>query len=355
MNLARKRTAALLVGFLLVVTASATYQLTADIVFMTGSIDLTYRGIVLLLVATVSLCAAIAIALWPGAPSAEMDDRAAAAQAGELQRLAREINKQFVEKSEAHIAALEQIRHADRLTTVGHIAAGLAHELGTPLTVTSARAELIATTDLPRNEVVHSAQVIVDQADLMAGIIRQLLDFSRRGVGQRVDLDLREVVSTTLDLIAGIANKAKVEISYQPGDEPVLVYVDKNTMQQALINIVLNGIQAMPNGGHLRVRIESRQVQPPAEVSDTAGPYQCVIVEDDGVGISPDHLPQLFEPFFTTKRIGEGTGLGLPVAHGIVAEHGGFIVVESEEGGGSRFAIMLPRPGTPSVRREAAA
>jgi signal transduction histidine kinase len=355
MNLAHKRTAALLIGFLLVVAASATYQLTQDIVFMSGSIDLTYRGIVLMLVAVASLCAAVAVAFWPGTPPAGADDEAAAAQANELQRLAREINRQAVEKSEAHIAALEQIRHADRLTTVGHLAAGIAHELGTPLSVTSARAELIATTDLPRNEVVHSARVIVEQADRMAGIMRQLLDFSRRGIGRRVDLDLREVVTTTLDLLSGIANKAKVEISYQPGEEPVPVYVDKNSMQQALINIVLNGVQAMPNGGHLRVRIESRQVQPPAGVSDTAGPYQCVIVEDDGVGIPPDHLPQLFEPFFTTKRVGEGTGLGLPVAHGIVAEHGGWIAVESEEGHGSRFAIMLPRPAASSMRREAAA
>jgi signal transduction histidine kinase len=90
-------------------------------------------------------------------------------------------------------------------------------------------------------------------------------------------------------------------------------------------------------------------------VSDAPGTYQCVIVEDDGVGIPPAHLPQLFEPLFTTKRVGEGTGLGLPVAYGIVAEHGGWIAVDSVEGRGSRFSVMLPRPSAAAARREKAA
>jgi signal transduction histidine kinase len=111
----------------------------------------------------------------------------------------------------------------------------------------------------------------------------------------------------------------------------------------------------MPNGGRLRVGVESRRAQLPLRVSDVAGDYQCVVVEDEGVGIPPDHLPQLFEPFFTTKETGEGTGLGLPVAHGIVSEHGGWIAVDSVEGRGSRFSILLPRPSGAQGRKEAAA
>jgi signal transduction histidine kinase len=276
-------------------------------------------------------------------------------QQDDIGELAREINRKLAEESEARLAALEQLRHTDRLATVGHLAAGIAHELGTPLNVTSNRAEMIAERELPRAEVVHSAKVIIEQADRMADIIRQLLDFSRRrGGGRRMDADLREVATSTIDLVSGMATKAGIRIEYDGGAAPVPVFIDKNQMQQALMNIVLNGIQALPNGGRLRVRVESRRMQPPPNVSDTGGHYQCICVEDDGPGIPPNHLRQLFEPFFTTKRVGEGTGLGLPVAHGIVAEHGGWIAVESVEGRGSRFSIMLPR-ATAAVRRRGVA
>jgi signal transduction histidine kinase len=356
MNLARKPAMALMVAILVVLAVSAFLQLPEEVDFGGGTINLTQRGLALMVVTIFAFGGAVATALWPSEPNRPpAKEEVAAPQADELFHLAREINRQVAEENEAHVAAIEQIRQRERLTTVEHLAAGIAHELGTPLSVTSARAELIATTDLPRDEVIHSARVIVEQADRMAGIIRQLLDFSRRGVGRRADVDLREVVATTVGLISGIANKAKVEVVCKAGAEAMPVYVDPNTMQQALTNIALNGIQAMPRGGQLRIRIESRHMQPPPGVSDTPATYQCVIIEDDGVGIPPDHVPQLFEPLFTTKRVGEGTGLGLPVASGIVAEHGGWISVESVEGRGSRFSIMLPRPPAAAGRREVAA
>lgn len=359
MNLARKPTTTLLVAILVVVALSAGLQLIRDEVDMAGgSLNFTARGVVLVLVVVLAAGAAMATLLWPTArqqPPPEQQREPEAVQTDEMARFAREINRQVVAKNEAYVAALEQLRHTDRLTSVGHLAAGLAHELGTPLGVVSGRAELIATTDLPRDELIHSARAIIEQAERMAGIIRQLLDYSRRGVGRRVDIDLREVVGDTVDLLSGIAHKAKVEIVSDIGAETVMVHIDKNTLQQALTNIALNGIQAMPNGGRLRIRIESRHLQPPPGVSDLPGMYQCVIIEDDGVGIPLANLPQLFEPFFTTKSVGEGTGLGLPVAHGIVAEHGGWIDVDSVEGRGSRFSIMLPRRSTASRRREEAA
>lgn len=357
MNPARKPTANLVIAILVVLALSACFQLLREEIDLApGSIGVSHRGVVLALLVVATTAAAAVIAFWPREAiepiaSAEVTP----AQTDEMDRFAREINRRVLEQNEAHVAALEQIRHTDRLTTVGHLAAGIAHELGTPLNVTSGQAELIITGNLDRDGIARSARMIIDQSDRMAGIIRQLLDFSRRGVGRRVDLDLRQVVTTTVELLSLIADKAKVEIICDTGDEPIPAHVDKNTMQQALTNIALNGIQAMPNGGRLRFRMESKLLQPPDGVSDVPAMYQCIIIEDDGVGISSANLPQLFEPFFTTKRVGEGTGLGLPVAYGIVAEHGGWIAVDSVEGQGSRFSIMLPRPSAAAGRREEAA
>ena len=127
-----------------------------------------------------------------------------------------------------------------------------------------------------------------------------------------------------------------------PNDQPVPARVDQNQMQQALTNIVVNGIQAMPNGGRLRVGIGRQLARPPSGHPGPEGEYLCVSFEDEGEGIPADDLPHLFEPFFTTKKVGEGTGLGLALAHDIVRDHGGWIDVESEIGKGSRFSVLLP-------------
>jgi signal transduction histidine kinase len=127
----------------------------------------------------------------------------------------------------------------------------------------------------------------------------------------------------------------------------VFARLDQSQMQQVFANVLMNGIQAMPDGGRLRIAVGVRRACPPAETGGAEGDYLCVTVEDEGRGIAREDLARVFEPFFTTKGIGEGTGLGLAVAHGIVAEHGGWIEVESELGKGSRFSIFLPRPAEP--------
>jgi signal transduction histidine kinase len=124
----------------------------------------------------------------------------------------------------------------------------------------------------------------------------------------------------------------------------VLARVDQGQMLQALSNIVLNGIQAMRDGGHLWVRVGTRHARPPASLGGPEGDYPCVTIEDEGPGMPHEQLDRVFEPFFTTKSEGEGTGLGLPVAKGIVTEHGGWIEVESEVGRGTRFFVLLGPP-----------
>jgi len=265
--------------------------------------------------------------------------------AGEVNAMCERIdaaNRRLAEETEARIDALDQLRHTDRLATVGQLAAGVAHELGSPLSVVSARAELIGASELPRSDVVKNARLIGEQCDRMTAIIQQLLDFSRRRGSALGVTDLRGVLARTSDLLSTAADRARVRLHTEVPDAAVFARVDRNQMQQALANIVLNGIQAMPDGGVLSTRVATAAAQPPAGNGTANGHYARITVEDQGTGIQPDHLERIFEPFFTTKGVGEGTGLGLAVARGIVAEHGGWIEVESTMGRGTRFLIWLP-------------
>ena len=245
-------------------------------------------------------------------------------------------------ETEARIQALEQLRHADRLMTVGKLAAGVAHELGTPLNVIGGHAQLILDA-YPLPSAAHEgASVIAAQADRMTAIMRQLLDFARHGSHRKASADLRSVVCETVDLLSSLARKRGVVLTLSEPSEPVACEVDRGQIQQALANLVVNGIHAMPRGGNLRVTLEHVRRRPPDDVGRVEAIYACIAVEDEGTGMSAAVLSRIFEPFFTTKNVGEGTGLGLSVTYGIVGEHGGWIDVESEEGRGSLFAVYLP-------------
>jgi signal transduction histidine kinase len=242
----------------------------------------------------------------------------------------------------ARLATMEQLRHADRLKTVGRLAAGIAHELGTPLNVVSGRAGLILSGKLASPEVDQSAAAIKAEADKMTRIIRQLLDFARASAPHKAAVDLRQLVGQTMDLLHALAEKNQVQLCFDRTDEPATTEVDVGQIQQVLTNLLVNAIQAMPHGGQVEIAVRRQSACPPEEVGGLAAPYFGIEIQDHGVGISAEHLPQLFEPFFTTKQVGEGTGLGLSIAYGIVQEHGGWIAVDSQPGQGSRFTVMLP-------------
>lgn len=246
-------------------------------------------------------------------------------------------------EAKARIAALEQLRHADRLSTVGKLASGIAHELGTPLNVISGRADMIATREVEGDAVLDSAKVIAQASHRVAGIIRQLLDFARRRGPQRAEHDLRTVTQQTTSLLRTMAEKKKVTVTIEDG-VPVPVEVDSGQIQQALTNLVVNALQAVERGGHVVVTCGR----------DERGAF--VRVKDDGPGIAPETLPLVFDPFFTTKDVGEGTGLGLSVAHGIVHDHGGTLEVESKPGEGAAFTIHLPlrEPKAPEAQPQMA-
>ncbi len=247
------------------------------------------------------------------------------------------------QETAARITALEQLRHADRLQTVGRLASGIAHELGTPLNVITGRAALICSGKLDAEQVAQSAAAIKVGADKMTTIIRQLLDFARASAPRKLPVDLRTVIRQTIDMIHSIAEKQNVQLIFQQDSKEAVAEIDAGQIQQVFTNLTINAIQAMPNGGEVRFSIAGRTGRSSDGGGDGPSEFYAIEVRDQGIGIPEENLQHLFEPFFTTKEIGAGTGLGLSIAYGIVQEHGGWIDVASRMGEGSCFTVFLPR------------
>ncbi len=235
---------------------------------------------------------------------------------------------------------VDQLRQAERLVIVGRLAAGVAHELGTPLNVIVGHAELLESERLSPEKVQAASTIILAQAAKMIVIIRGLLDFARRGATDKAAVDLAAIARDAAVLLRPTARKNDIEIEVEVENERDLIIRGNRTeIEQVAVNLMMNGIQAMAAGGTLHVRAEHRSGKLGSTESSSIA---CLEVEDEGVGIAPESLPQIFDPFFTTKDVGEGTGLGLSVSYGIVSDHGGHIQVSSALGSGSRFCVYLP-------------
>lgn len=264
-----------------------------------------------------------------------------AAASDELGLLAREIGvmqarldearAQLDEETSRRVRTVEQLRHADRLSTVGKLASGIAHELGTPLNVIIGRAQMIEANSAP-NKTQEYGQVIARQGQRMSAIVRQLLDFSRRRAPDARATELKALVEKTVALLRAAAKKRGVTLELDAKE--VEVAVDRLQIDQVVTNLVMNAIQACGEGDVITV---STGIDPGREAC------AFVRVKDTGPGIDTACLEQVFDPFFTTKDVGEGTGLGLAVAHGIVSDHGGRIDVESAPGEGATFTVHLPQ------------
>ena len=243
----------------------------------------------------------------------------------------------------SRLSAENQLRHADRLNTVGRLAAGVAHEMGTPLNVVSGRAGLIASGQLNDEEVRGSAQTIKEEADRIARIIRGLLDFARRTNPDRELANPHTVVEQTVELLRDFAKKKAIDVTVDsPSASSLSVNVDVGQLQQVLTNLIMNAVQAMPSGGRIDIAVaEERATAPPDMGGDTR---DCIRigVTDTGGGISTENQERIFEPFFTTKDVGEGTGLGLAISYGIIRDHDGWIDMTSEPDRGTCFSIFLP-------------
>lgn len=253
----------------------------------------------------------------------------------ELALLAAEVN-----------ALATHLRHADRLTTVGTVAAGVAHELGAPLQIVAGRSKLIESEkDL---EATHEhARAITAQAQRMTALIRNLLDYARRRETKKERFEVHEVVRQTLGMLTGLAEKRAVSLKLTTS-EPVHTVLDLTHVQQALTNIVLNAVHASKDKGTVECSVTKARVRPPPDVGGPESEFVRIAIRDRGHGMTEQVVANVFTPFFTTRNVGEGTGLGLPIALAIAREHGGWIGVESRPDEGSTFTIYLAAEGEPA-------
>ncbi|MEW6660957.1 MAG: [Fe-Fe] hydrogenase large subunit C-terminal domain-containing protein [Bacillota bacterium] len=227
-----------------------------------------------------------------------------------------------------------QLIEANRLASIGRLAAGIAHEINNPLTLISGYAELLHRETAEDSPAAGWTKVITEEVDRIAVIVRDLLDFARPSPQQLTSCNINEVVNHTLTLVANQLQKREVELekSFAPGLPEVLV--NPNELGQVFLNIILNACHAMPEGGRLRVSTRTVEYRQSRGVQ--------VEFADSGCGIKEEYIQYIFDPFFTTKELGEGTGLGLSVSYGIIKKYEGTIEVSTEYGKGSSFFITLP-------------
>ncbi len=238
----------------------------------------------------------------------------------------------------ARVEALQAIGRAEKLAAVGRLAAGVVHEINNPLATIAACAEAleqrVADGDFADSAGAEDLDeylgLIKSEAFRCKSITTGLLDFSRMRTGNRHPSDVVEIIRSSANLISHQKRGGNIEIRIDTDEGLPLVHADGGQLQQAVIALGTNAIDAMPSGGVLTLRA-FRQAN-----------SVVIEVEDTGIGIAPDDLSKIFEPFFTTKEVGKGTGLGLSVCYGIITEHGGRLSVRSNVGKGSIFSILLP-------------
>ncbi len=224
----------------------------------------------------------------------------------------------------------QQLRHADRLATIGQLAAGIAHELNNPLGDILGFAQL-ASNHPDLDEDVYQDLVKIVKSTLYAReIIKKILYFGRQTHPKEAQTDLNKLIGEWLDVFESRCAKSGVRIVVERDEAVPMVTGDPAQLNQVLVNVVINAIQAMPAGGTLTIKTMRREG------------WVSIIVEDTGQGIEEEHMDNIFLPFFTTKEVDEGTGLGLSVVYGIVNEHGGRIEVDSKKGHGSSFELKFP-------------
>lgn len=229
----------------------------------------------------------------------------------------------------------DRLIQAEKLSSIGLLAAGVAHEVNTPLAVITTQAQMLMRQmpgDDPR---ARTLDKVIKQAFRASEIVNNLLKFSRVSGSEYAELDLNRVIRETLSLADPMLRASRISVNVQLGSSLPAIFGNSGKLQQVFMNLILNARDAMPRGGELTIATESENSSVHVEVSD------------NGVGIPPDHLGKIFDPFFTTKAASRGTGLGLAVAYGIIREHAGKIQVESAVGQGTSFRLEFPTARKP--------
>jgi two-component system NtrC family sensor kinase len=287
-----------------------------------------------------------------------LDVRAKVASEDELGRLAHSFNSMIIKlnKAKKKVEKLhyEQMKKADRLATVGEMAAGIAHEIKNPLTGIAGVVQILGRDlgpDDPRQKVIKE---VLEQIDRLDKAVKNLLSFARPPVPNLAVVDINGLLEKISAFLSPqfSKNKVKVHKEYLP-DLPE-ISGDQELLQQVFLNVILNGIQSMPGGGELTISTATESVPDyvlhrvgaPDEKDDTpARPGEgreavLVRISDTGKGITPENLAKIFNPFFTTRQ--QGTGLGLSITQKIIEQHGGGITVDSAPGAGTTFTIYMP-------------
>ncbi len=262
---------------------------------------------------------------------------------GELGAICSSVNEMAaaVEEREKRLEAFaqRQIGQSEKLAAIGRLAAGVAHEINNPLTGVLTFAHLLKEKPHMTEEDHEDLDLLVKETTRVRDIVRSLLEFSRESASDRRDLDLNDLVRSTIRLLESQKLYRRIQFEVELEAAPVLLVGDAGQLKQVLLNLLLNACEAMPEGGALTVSTAIEHEGVRLEVADT------------GCGIPAEHLDAIFDPFFTTKPVGSGTGLGLSVSYGIVQQHGGTIRADSAPGRGTRFVVRLPR--NPPTDRDA--
>jgi two-component system cell cycle sensor histidine kinase/response regulator CckA len=237
-----------------------------------------------------------------------------------------------------------QFVQSQKMQAIGQLAGGVAHDFNNLLTAISGHCDLLLLRHDQGDQDYGDLVQINQNANRAAALVGQLLAFSRKQTLRPEVLDLRDTLADLTHLLNRlVGEKVSLTLSHDPVLRPIRA--DKRQLEQVLMNLVVNARDAMPNGGEIRIETEVTTLQKPRQQDRATvppGEYVVVRVIDEGVGIPPDKLSKVFEPFYTTKRTGEGTGLGLSTAYGIVKQTGGYIFVKSALGSGSAFTLYFP-------------
>ena len=254
----------------------------------------------------------------------------------------REAREKEAKATAAHLSTEEHLRRSEKLATLGQMAAEIAHEVGTPLNVIGGRARSLSRKAGDPAEVEKNAIIISTQVDRITKIIRQVLDFSRKSGPVQGTVNLGKVVRDTLEFVDEKMKQGRIGVRVTEDPDLAPVPGDADGIQQVCLNLIMNAIHAMPDGGQLSVEVafvvrrkEGLALSPPL-------PYARLSFSDTGAGVSPADRGRIFEAFFTTKEAGQGSGLGLAVSHGIVKDHDGFIEVDDAVPRGAVFRVFLP-------------
>jgi two-component system, NtrC family, sensor kinase len=224
----------------------------------------------------------------------------------------------------------DQLMQAEKLSSIGLLAAGVAHEVNTPLAVITSNAQMLMRQMDPDDPRTRILDKIITQAFRASEIANNLLKFSRVSSGEHTDLDVNRVISESLSLVEPMLKAARITVNAQLKESLPPVFGNAGKLQQVFMNLIMNARDAMPRGGELTIATEVENSTVHVEVSD------------NGDGIPADHLNKIFDPFFTTKGSSKGTGLGLAVTYGIIREHSGSIQVDSLVGRGTTFRLEFP-------------